>query len=121
MGHLILVPRVGRNGFSVAVLLTAWEARKWLERTLDARGSTGQAVGGAPPSMASERSSTKTTELLAVSSKRSSQQKRQRAGGNDWLDAPFSELADLYLADTKARKKPATFVSRRYGLLRLSA
>ena len=46
------------------------------------------------------------------------QQKRQRAGGSDWLDAPFSELADQFLADTKARKRPATYTSRRYRLLR---
>ncbi len=47
-----------------------------------------------------------------------SQRKREHAGGRDWLDIGFSELADQYLSDSKARKKPGTYQSRRYRLLR---
>jgi hypothetical protein len=32
--------------------------------------------------------------------------KRELAGGREWLDQPFSVLADEYMADIKARKKP---------------
>ncbi len=45
------------------------------------------------------------------------QQKRELAG-HDRLDVRLAELADEYLADSKARKKPATYESRRYRLLR---
>ena len=31
---------------------------------------------------------------------------------------PFSVLADEYMADIKARKKPATYIAVRYSLLR---
>ena len=44
--------------------------------------------------------------------------KRELAGGREWLDQPFSVLSDEYMADIKARKKPATYVSVRYSLLR---
>jgi integrase len=44
--------------------------------------------------------------------------KREEAGGKEWLDVPFAELADEYLADTKARRKSTTYVSARYRLLR---
>ncbi len=44
--------------------------------------------------------------------------KRELAGGREWLDEPFSVLADEYMADIKARKKPATYVAVRYSLLR---
>ena len=44
--------------------------------------------------------------------------KRELAGGREWLDQPFSVLADEYMADIKARKKPATYISVRYSLLR---
>ena len=47
-----------------------------------------------------------------------SEQKREQAGGRDRLDVRFAELADEYLADSLARKKPATYESRRYRLLR---
>lgn len=47
-----------------------------------------------------------------------SEKKRKQAGGHDWLDVRFAELADEYLADSKARKKAATYESRRYRLLR---
>ena len=47
-----------------------------------------------------------------------SQAKREQAGGRDWLDARLAEVADEYLADSLARKKPATYESRRYRLLR---
>jgi hypothetical protein len=40
------------------------------------------------------------------------------AGGREWLDQPFSVLADEYMADLKARKKPATYICVRYCLLR---
>ena len=45
------------------------------------------------------------------------QQKREEAGDREWLGAPFAVLADEYLADTKACKKPPTYVSRRHRLL----
>jgi hypothetical protein len=35
--------------------------------------------------------------------------KRELAGSCEWLDEPFSILADEYMADIKARKKPATY------------
>jgi integrase len=35
-----------------------------------------------------------------------------------WWDAPFSELADEYLDDIQDHKKPATYKSFRYGILR---
>jgi integrase len=44
--------------------------------------------------------------------------KREQAGGREWLDQPFSVLADEYMADIKARKKPATYRAVRYSLLR---
>ena len=47
-----------------------------------------------------------------------SEQKREEAGGHDRLDVRFAVLADEYLADSLARKKPATYESRRYRLLR---
>lgn len=47
-----------------------------------------------------------------------SQRKRESAGAHDWLDIAFAELADEYLSDSKARKKAATYESRRYRLLR---
>jgi len=47
-----------------------------------------------------------------------SEQKREQAGGHDWLDVRFAELADEYLADSMATKKAATYESRRYRLLR---
>ncbi len=42
-------------------------------------------------------------------------QDRQRsdAGLREWLDAPFSDLADVFLDDVKARKAPATYRSYR--------
>jgi integrase len=36
----------------------------------------------------------------------------------NWLDATLAELADEFLADTKARKQPTTYTSLRYRLLR---
>lgn len=45
-------------------------------------------------------------------------QKRGLLGTQDWLEVSFAELADEYLSDSKARKKPATYQSRRYRLLR---
>lgn len=47
-----------------------------------------------------------------------SEKKRKEAGAHDWLDMRYSELADAYLEDSEARKKPATYKSRRYRLLR---
>jgi hypothetical protein len=44
--------------------------------------------------------------------------KRELAGGREWLDQPFSVLADDYMADVKARKRPATYRAVRYSLLR---
>jgi hypothetical protein len=58
-GTLNSVSRAGRNGFSVAVLSTPWEARRWLESILESPGFTGRAVGGAPLSTAGEGSSTR--------------------------------------------------------------
>jgi integrase/recombinase XerC len=42
-------------------------------------------------------------------------QDKQRgdAGLREWLDAPFSDLADIFLDDVKARKAPATYRSYR--------
>jgi hypothetical protein len=46
----------------------------------------------------------------------------QATGGDltsgEWLDASFATLADEFLADIKVRKKPATYTSYRYRLLR---
>lgn len=39
-------------------------------------------------------------------------------GNRDWWDAPFSELADVYLDFIKAKKKPATYDNFRYAILR---
>ena len=36
----------------------------------------------------------------------------------DWLEAPFSNLADEYLEDVKARRAPATYSGYRYQLVR---
>ncbi len=47
-----------------------------------------------------------------------SKQKRGGLGTHDWLDVSFAALADEYLTDSKARKKPTTYESRRYRLLR---
>lgn len=44
--------------------------------------------------------------------------RREQAGGREWLDTTFSLLADEYMADIKARKKPATYTAVRYRLLR---
>ena len=38
--------------------------------------------------------------------------------GPDWIDAPFADLADEFLEDTKARRKPSTYAVYRYRLLR---
>ncbi len=46
------------------------------------------------------------------------QAKKGLVGNREWWDAPFSQLADEYLDDIKARKKPATYRSFRYGILR---
>jgi len=46
------------------------------------------------------------------------QAKKGLIGNRDWWDAPFSQLADEYLDDIKARKEPATYRSFRYGILR---
>lgn len=46
------------------------------------------------------------------------EQKRGEAGARDWLDAPFADLADEFLDDLKARRKPETHKSYRYRLLR---
>jgi integrase len=46
------------------------------------------------------------------------QAKKGLVGNRDWWDAPFSHLADEYLDDIKARKKPATYLAFRYGILR---
>lgn len=45
-------------------------------------------------------------------------QNRQEAGDRDWLEAPFAQLADEYLADVQARRKALTYESCRYRLLR---
>src|SRR5262245_26368292 len=37
--------------------------------------------------------------------------RRGDAGQKEWLDAPFADLADEFLDDVKARKKPATYRS----------
>lgn len=36
----------------------------------------------------------------------------------EWLDAPFCELADLFLEKIKVHRKPATYTAYRYDLLR---
>jgi integrase len=46
------------------------------------------------------------------------QAKKGLVGNRDWWDAPFSQLADEYLDDIKARKKPTTYRAFRYGILR---
>jgi hypothetical protein len=44
--------------------------------------------------------------------KKLSQEKRRGdAGQKEWLDAPFSDLADEFLDDIKARRKPTTYGS----------
>lgn len=49
---------------------------------------------------------------------RRKQKLREQAGGREWLDVPFSVLADEYVADLKARRKPTTYRAVRYRLLR---
>ena len=44
--------------------------------------------------------------------------KRGEYGNRDWLNTSFSVLADEYLADVQARKKPETYRAMRYRLLR---
>jgi integrase len=46
------------------------------------------------------------------------QAKKGIVGNRQWWDATFSELADEYLDDIQAHKKPATYRSFRYGILR---
>jgi hypothetical protein len=48
---------------------------------------------------------------------RDAQARGERISG-DWLDASFAELADEYLEDVKARKKPATYTAMQYRLTR---
>ncbi len=43
-------------------------------------------------------------------------QKRAEQPTSDWLEAPFAELADEFLDDLKARKKPSSYTSYRYRL-----
>lgn len=45
-------------------------------------------------------------------------EKREEAGGTEWLDAPFANLANEFLADLQKRRKPATYKANRYRLLR---
>jgi integrase len=49
---------------------------------------------------------------------RIAQAKRGDGALREWLDATFSELADEYLDHIKATKKPASYRSFRYGILR---
>lgn len=42
----------------------------------------------------------------------------ERTGSTDWLDAPVASLADEFLDDIKAKKKPGTHEAYRYRLLR---
>ena len=44
--------------------------------------------------------------------------KHPQPANRDWLDAPFSELADEFLDDVKARKPAATYRNFRYCTLR---
>ena len=44
--------------------------------------------------------------------------KREEQSGREWNEAPFADLADEFLDDIKARKKPVTHESYRYRLLR---
>ena len=43
---------------------------------------------------------------------------RQESGDRDWLQAPFSELCDVYLDEVKGAREPATYEGYRYRLLR---
>ena len=45
-------------------------------------------------------------------------EQKRGAVARDWLDAPFADLADEFLDDLKARRKPETHQSYRYRLLR---
>ncbi|MCA9261895.1 MAG: hypothetical protein KDA61_21905, partial [Planctomycetales bacterium] len=45
--------------------------------------------------------------------------KRAEQGvANDWLQAPVADLADLFMDDVQARRKPNTHAGYRYRLLR---
>lgn len=46
------------------------------------------------------------------------EQKRNNGSLRNWLDATFAELADEFLSDLKARRKPTTYEHARYALLR---
>lgn len=46
------------------------------------------------------------------------EQKRNSGVLRDWLQASFAELADEFLSDLKARRKPGTYEQARYCLLR---
>lgn len=45
-------------------------------------------------------------------------EQREIAGGKEWLDAPFANLANEYLSDLQKRRKPGTYRAVRYRLLR---
>lgn len=45
-------------------------------------------------------------------------EQREIAGGKEWLDAPFANLANEYLTDLQKRRKPGTYRATRYRLLR---
>ena len=45
-------------------------------------------------------------------------QKREGTIARDWLSVPFRVLADEFLADVKALRKPGTYTAYRYDLLR---
>jgi integrase len=49
---------------------------------------------------------------------RTRQKRGEQIGSREWLDATFSELANEYMADVKARKQDATYAAVRYRLLR---
>jgi integrase len=45
-------------------------------------------------------------------------EQQRGAAARDWLDAPFADLADEFLDDLKARRRPTTHESYRHRLLR---
>lgn len=58
-------------------------------------------------------------KLREFLSERKRREQLERQGvSEDWLDRPLLELAEEYLSDIKARKKPNTYEGYRYRLLR---
>jgi hypothetical protein len=89
---------------------STWEVRKWLVNLPTGRGSTPRAASGASQSVANATILIATTGLLAVNlSLCELHLNNPLRSCESGLDASFSELADEYLSDIRARKGKATY------------